>query len=469
MRISRLTAAMLLLAVSLASGRQATAAPLPGAVASLRDTAEWLLEEHAGRGGILPNGARRGVVLRQRRAGATVAADYSRWGLNNTAACKSLEFLSLYARHVASTTPAGENSERHRVRLGIRRLVGLILSLRSNDPSRIHYGAIQGGQPSGIYGANPNAHCGRALLLAGRVMDEPAWRDVAIDIAGFLLRLQNPDPHYVGRYGAGFAKRMMRDGIFDHVYGNERIETNMSTWNLVAAPFLDDIYAETGNIAYRYAAIRIVRGLAYGALNGYDYFAVGGLHNGRWVKTAKSFVQIARAPADNRWHRQGEARPAAGGTVTAGTDGAEYGLQALHEFGYDRRALLRAYIRLRDMPNQAAGVRLDMGISFSGYFRMACDPGGACTNYHYGTYYDSVGAGILARFKQDLGRDDVTVANDAARTAATLLLGRALGTMTEGDFTPRWSAGFPRERTDGVLPVATNATALLRLVFPDAE
>lgn len=436
------------------------------AEATMRNTAEWLLEEHDG----LPNGARRAIVLTREYVGAPTVINYSVYGLNNTAACKSLEFLSLYAQYHADTKIlVNGHTERHRIRVGIRRLVDLILSLRSNDTTKIYYGAINGGT-SNVYATMPNAVCGHALLLASRVMNEPTWRDVAVGIGDFLLRMQNPGPYYTDR--VDFSGRSMEDGIFDHVYPTEVIETNMSTWNLLAAPFLEEIYAETGAIGYHYGAVKTARGLATGALNGYDYYAVGGLPcDNPWLRKAKSYTYVDQAFADGLWHRQGEVAPTNEGRATAGTDGTEYGLAALNEYGYEKSALASSYKALRDMPNPSEPA-LDMGISFSGFFRMCLWDIQCPEPVNYGNYYDTVGFGILAEFKRDMESQDSSIARDANETFRALLLGRSVGTMANSDFDPIWStegkcgteSTHYQCRTDGVLPAATNATALLKLV-----
>ncbi|WP_139215438.1 hypothetical protein [Lysobacter sp. cf310] len=477
-----------------ASALNPTPAEIQDGKQVLKDTAAWLLEEHIDPANpsapALPNGARRSVQLNESAPGAAQdLSDYER--LNNHAACRSLEFLALYARYGADFTVLlnDGHTERHHVRLGVRRYVGLILSLRSNAPSMFDYGAIAAVPDSpetANYDTLPNAVCGRALLLASDTMNEPEWETRAIEIAQFLLRLQNPDPHYVGR--VDLSGRSTRDGIFDGVYrktidGTQQnvLRANMRAWNLAAAPFLEEVYARTGVIGYHYGAIKIVRGLKEGALSQYDYYAIGGLPDSPYVNKV-FYSPDCHAPtpySDGQWHRAGDPCPRGvdGMYATTGTDGTEYGLAALHEYGYDPVALTQAYAELIDMPaldkQGLPQTDYDVSLSLLGYFRMCRVASPACAPYHYGSTYDTVGLGLLARFKLDLAptanADDVFF--QLLRGPLQLGTGAVPGPPSDPRMIAQWKKvtsaqvdDYPRWMTQGTLPVATNATAILKFI-----
>jgi hypothetical protein len=158
---------------------------------------------------------------------------------------------------------------------------------------------------------------------------------------------------------------------------------------------------------------------------------------------------------DGAWHRQGESA----GTGTVGTDQIEYGLQALHAYRYDPAVLQDVYQRYRDLAVPASSRLLNPALSFFGYFRLYDNE--PSRSQHFGSYYDIVGAGVLADFKREHFPEDFALAATALESAASM------PSMVDCNLQPIWSTASDGTvfATQGTIPVAVLGSALLRATY----
>lgn len=404
-------------------------------VSMLRD---WLLNEE--RDGI-PNGLRRKVTyVRQSREGPEEIAAFEE--PQSTAACASLEFLSVFYGQAAGNEGRQLRTEEQRI---LNEFGDAVLSFRAEpNPSdaQIYDGAIAGsdGEGSAIryFSSFGNAACGHALLAAFKVTGDLRYRAAAIDIADFLLRMQDPSAHYA-RFGAhpfvGADGNPVPapGGYVDTVSSWGNLFDVISTWNLHAITFMHEIDDISGVRDGRYAksAERARDFLVTGLERGFDWFTP------RFTSpsTAKNRIVPYRGDPDydcrdNRWHRKGScdyvADIAVGGTL--GSDMVEYGLAALYDYGratgdpqavadagrlYHRHASLPgwdtatlswvpAYWIAGNTGSSPTGIprSFDPHLSFGGYFSPG--PGGTELVRAEARYYDIVGFGILAKMRNAL-------------------------------------------------------------------
>lgn len=419
----------------------------------------WLLQpRRAVDGGVLPTGATRAVTYERRRDGRTDPLDEpGRFQL--TAACRTLHFLARYqARH-------GDDVA---VRQGIDELLDRLRRVRSEDARARHAGALASELPRRQFASFPNALCGQALLETRRLGGEDGVRalQLAIGIGGHFLRLLALGREWSAAATEPEGGEAPAVGLFDRVTADGRVQVTSSTWNLAAAPFLRELTAVTGEARYAEAARQVEAFHRDGVLEGYDYYAHDLPPAPDRIRSWNLGYAGRGAPVrhdfgDGRWHRHGDIRRPPSGTV--GTDQIEYGLQAMAQIGEPAALLRETYRRYRGLPNATAC--LDAGVSFSGYFRLF-EGGEARHSGALGSYYDIVGAGLLAELKRAQAPEDYRAAIDA------LLANWADWAMLDCALEPVWSgagAGRPATAKRSVLVAATSGLALLQALEPGPE
>lgn len=479
------------------------AAAEPEAGRLVSDLTAWLLQrDHAG----VRNGLRRKVTY-VRGSRDDQAGEIEAWAApQSTAACATLDLLAtLYQR--------GGEVARGVDRALVHEFGAAVLGFQAiPDPERpqLFSGAIAGSDADDssmqYYTTFGNAVCGRALLAAFRATNDERYRSAAVQVADFLLRMQDPQEHYARFEANPFvdedgAPLPAPGGYVDSVSSWGNLINVISTWNLAAITFMDEVDAVSGVTDRRYArsAERAKDFLLAGLRGGYDWYTP------RFSSpaTAKNRIVPYRGDPDydcrdNAWHRKGscavEAGVAIGGTL--GTDMVEYGLAALDEYGrrrQDRATQNEAsslYLRYADLPawDSAVGAwvppfwkslggsliasglptAFDAHLSFGGYFYAA---GGAEVIRAEARYYDIVGFGILAPLRSRVVPDQF--ANALSRVAR---VGAGAGfAMLDRSLEPLWvqapdstdldADGSTTERvwklTRGTLPTATIALGVL--------
>ena len=433
----------------------------------------------------------------------------------STAACSSLEFLSLYypARAAARGEPVGSAAL-----ATIAEFADAVLDYRI-DPTPTAADLFDGAVASDPGAAQPlytsfgNAMCGRALLSAYEATDNATYLAAAEGIGGFLLRMQDPRAFYAP-YGvlpfvdAAGAPMDPPGGFFDQVSSLNNTYSTMSLWNMTAVDFLASLELHAPNQGFAAAA-------AAGRVFLEDALTIGAdWHTVRFTSpvTARNRMVASSAYAancmDNAWHRKGSCELSGGLPVggTLGTDMVEYALAAM--FRYDQRiagtaaaeqAATDHYYRYVALPgiHTASSVDpegcvddsrsgpvdpyyppsnrgttptgdpwdYDSHLSFGGFFRSS---GTALVSAEI-KYYDIVGFGILAELRQALTPARFAHAAGRFVTAGelTALLSRDLAPMAlpgrddtdvDGDGNATESVCI---RTEGTLPIAHNGIGLL--------
>lgn len=370
-------------------------------------------------------------------------ADTTRFQL--TAACTSLRFL------VARAAQAGLTDARRTTILAFR---DAIRATRSETGHRMHRGALANELPARQYVSFSNAICGDALLDVHETLGDDASLAVAQGIGDHFVRLGStaqellmPEPEAGGGASWGLPDRVSATGVMQATY---------TTWNLVAAPFLARLAAASGEIRYDRLGREVARFHLQGLVRGQDYFAARPRSATRELSTLWNlgYARNAAGPRhdfrDGRWHRQGDIRSPPTGTV--GTDQVEYALEALERLGGHEVQVRALYGRYRGLP--ASTSCIDTGVSFSGYFRLHdAEPSKSIS---FGSYYDIVGAGILARVKR------TAAPGDHRRAIAAIMANDQDWAMLDCNLSPVWSerGGSPLARRS-VLVAAHGGLALI--------
>jgi hypothetical protein len=366
---------------------------------------------------------------------------------NTTAAGLTLEFLSRYV--IKYPAVAGD------VVPMLREVARFILVMQIQQPNTARYGGFGlaiNDQTASSFNAGV---CGRALIQAWYATGDPNYLKACVRAATFLSVCHSPNATYSTLYSEtpipADALNTPFKGFCDTIGTTDVISITSSTWNLVAADFLKQLYAITGTASYLTIANDARDWMAFGVLNGYDYWAVKNAAPSAHVSVSWP-NSSSHTFADGAWHRLGDVAL----TGTVGTDQIEYGLDALLSLGYDTAALLTAYQYFRDLPNYDTG---DFGngysgaICFTGFWKLA--PYGE--NKAFGTYYDVQGAGTLLYFKQQLAPADMT------RSLQLILLAVDRGSLVNQVFQTIYSNGTGfTYYTKGTIPIAKAGIGLLR-------
>lgn len=413
------------------------------------------------RGDFLPNGLRRSLQLRKPLdavqypngdwSGQYQSADGE--PVNTTSGGKALKFLALYALTL-------DSRPRH-VLDDVRLFADNLLALQWNDPDKLITGGFRLAPTDSRASAFGTATAARAILAAYKVTRDSKYLTAAIAAGDFLLRLADPNSYWFPKYGVDPITRTVGsstwNGFCDRVNANDQITTTNTTWNLLAAVYLHELYTETGVVAYETAATQARDFLAHAVLNGYDYFAVTST-NGAYVSTTWP-NDTNHVYADHQFHRLGDMA----GTGTVGTDQVEYGIVCLWALGYDIEAVKTAYQTYRDLPHDDPtspfGAAYDAGACFAGYFRLTGDVLGDTGDRHFGSYYDSQGAGELLAFKRVFFPADYVKARQITDiiTHRAALLDENLETIWST--TPTYNYA-----TQGTIPIAAAGIGILESI-----
>ncbi len=429
------------------AGEPAEQAAIKARVEAIR---AWLVKGRPGPGAaaVLATGTTRTVSVYRDAAGALREGD-ERADVQLTASCKSLEFLARYAGHGGLDKPG---------HVELDQFVDTVRGLQSRVPGALHRGALANGPDMRDYVTFSNAICGNALLAAHLARPDPAVLKMAVDVGDYLLRLLATVDELAQKQAVLSDHGKQAIGIVDRVTAAGKIQVTSSTWNLAAAGFLHRLAGVTNDKRYRKGAQTILDFQLHGVRDGYDYFAPRVAANDkqlilRWnLGYAAKDGALKHEFADGKWHRHGDIRAPATGTV--GTDQIEYALAALFEMGWDREQLKSQYAKYKGMPN--AVTCLDSALSFPGYFRIV-ETDGKVRASAYGNYYDIVGAGILADLKKALFADDYRKALRA------MVANEQDWAMTDCNQAPVWSRGRGGDEMSkrSVLVAATSGLALL--------
>lgn len=389
----------------------------------------WLTAPANVSGPSIPVGLTRGRAQRRDEAGQPVPiAEDARFQL--TAACTSLRFL------VARAAQSGLSTQRRTHIEAFRDAIG---AARSADAGALQRGALANEMPARQYVSFANAICGDALLDVHLLLHDEASLDLALGIGDYFIRL---DAAATGLLVPALDARgaELPWGMPDRVTASGVIQVTYTTWNLAAAPFLSRLARVAGAGRFEPLAQRVARFHLEGLEGGHDYFAARPRSRSRGLSTvwnlgyARAGSELRHDFRDGRWHRQGDIRVPPTGTV--GTDQIEYGLEALERLGGRQAQVQALYHRYRDLP--AATACIDPGLSFSGYFRL--DDGEPARSVSYGSYYDIVGAGILAPLKRRVAP------RDHANAISAIVANEGDWAMLDCALAPIWS-----ERNDAPL------------------
>ncbi len=411
------------------------------------------------RSGNLPNGLRRSLRLHKLLVGDQYPnGDWPNQfqsaeaePVNTTSGGKALKFLSLYALNLPARP-------RH-VLDDVRRFADNLLALQWNDEAKLITGGFRLATTDSRASAFGTATAGRAILTAYKATRDSKYLNAAIEAGDFLLRLADPNAYWFPKYGVNPITRTIGEttwyGFCDRVNANDQLTTTCTTWNLLAAMFLHELYEETGVPEYETVANQARDFMAAAVLKGYDYFAVYSTP-GTYVSTVWP-NDTNHVYADHQLHRLGDMA----GTGTVGTDQVEYGIVCLWGLGYDIEAVKTAYLTYRtlphDMPETSFGAAYDAGICFAGYFRLEGDTLGDAPDRHFGTYYDSQGAGELLAFKKSFFPEDYV----KARTITDIITQRAA--LLDENLHTIWSthSGGYNYATQGTIPIAAAGIGIL--------
>lgn len=411
------------------------------------------------RGELLPNGIRRSLQLRK-PLGATQytngdwAGQYQNADgepVNSTSAGMALNFLATYAL----TLP---NRPRYVVD-DVRLFADNILALQWRDPAKLSHGGFRLAPTDSRASTFGTATAARGMLAAYRVTKDSKHMEAAVAAGDFLLRMADPNPHWFAKYGVNPITRTVSGttwyGFCDRINSADQITTTCTTWNLLAAQYLHELYEETGVAAYETVAIQARDFMAEAVLKGYDYFAVSSV--------AGTYVSLAwpndtnHVYADHAFHRLGDVI----GSGTVGTDQIEYRLVALWHLGYSLAAVKTAYETYRDLPHDTPttdfGAAFDAGRCFAGYFRLTGTTLGDAGDRHYGSYYDSQGAGELLAFKRVFYPADYAL----ARQITDIITDRAA--LLDENLDTIWWTTIPAYHyaTQGTIPIAAAGLGIL--------
>jgi hypothetical protein len=367
---------------------------------------------------------------------------------NTTAAAKALEFLSSYVlalpEQANQYVPVIEN------------IASFLLSMQHKTPSTARYGGFGlaiTDQTTSAFGAGV---IGNALLKAWEVTHNPKYLQACVDAATYLLVCNSPNATYTSLYTetpiAAEAENADFNGFCDAIGATDVIFITSTTWNLVAADFLANLYDVVPTAAYNTVALAARDYMDHGVLNGFDYFAVKNAAPSAHVSVSWP-NDGSHTYADGDWHRLGDVAV----TGTVGSDQIEYGLDALYNLGYSTATLLTTYQTFRDYPSGdggSFGAGYDGAICFTGFFRLQPD---APANIAFGSYYDLQGAGTLLYFKKQLANADYVL----SRPLALLAVDR--GALVDEDFDTIYSAGTGfTYYTKGVIPICNAGIGLLK-------
>lgn len=367
---------------------------------------------------------------------------------NTTAAAKALEFLSRFVLELPE--------QANQYVPVIESIAEFLLSMQHKTPSTARFGGFGLAITDQTTSSFGTGVIGQALLKAWEVTHNPRYLTACIDAATYLLVCQSPNATYTALYtetpipavaeNAGFA------GFCDAIGATDVIFITSTTWNLVAAEFLAELYMIVPTAAYNTAALAARDYMAHGVLEGFDYFAVKNAAPSAHVSVSWP-TSGGHTFADGDWHRLGDVAV----TGTVGSDQIEYGLDALYALGYDEDTLRDTYETFRDYPNGdvgSFGLAYNGAICFTGFFRLQPD---APANISFGTTYDIQGVGTLLYFKQQLVEADF----DVSLPVAILAVDR--GALVDENFDTVYSNGTGfTYYTKGIIPIANAGIALLK-------
>lgn len=482
---------------------------------------DWILQSFDG----VRNGLRREVahVYGDALGDGTVctAADPCQKGglQQSTAACESLEFLSTYFGQRATYEQRGLTSTEVGI---VDEFATAVLGYQAPlDPTAddIFEGAIASSL-SGTqrqYTTFGNAACGQAMLAGYAATGNTSYRERAVEIGDFLLRMQDPRPYFVPYGSQPFldsngTPTEPPGGFADQATSERNLYNSMSTWNLRAVSFLQHLADElgAGGGPYATAAAEARQFMATGLDRPADWYTP----NFSSANTAQHKIVSSPDCRDNDWHRFGT-RTTSGSPVrcdvegtTVGTDQVEYGLAALYDYELRVHSQTAAVAAVQDKyvawsslagyhtassqqptyctdDSQAGAVPAyyppdnqgsvpsgdvwdyDSHLSFGGYFRFGTPKNAEVK------YYDVVGFGILAEVRHVLvpakflhAYDRLTAADRQDSLSAIVyrsLQRMALPTTDEYDAD---NDGDTAERvckiTRGTLPIAVNGLGILQ-------
>lgn len=383
---------------------------------------------------------------------------------NTTAAALTMEFLSRYVikypQFSGQVTPY------------IKEIGRFLLSMQVMDQSMARFGGFAlaiNDQTASSFGAGI---IGKALLKAWEATGDADYLAACVRAAQFLAVCHSPNEPYDAIYSETpipvETENMGFKGFCDTIGSTDVISITSTTWNLVAADFLHQLYLVTGTASYETIAMAARDWMDHGVIEGRDYFALKNAAPSSKVSTTWP-NNSAHSYADGAWHRAGDAvLPYPTGTV--GTDQIEYGLDSLYSLDYDENVLRDLYEYYRDLPSHDTGSAESIvfspayngAICFTGFWRLdwveyiGPDPQPP-KNVAYGSYYDSQGAGTLGYFKQQLAPADF------ALSLPMLLVVVDRGSLLKADLSTRYSTGIGfTYYTKGVIPIAKAGIALLR-------
>jgi phage minor structural protein len=397
-------------------------------------------------------GARRSVQLRKPDKDFTYHTEViPDNGLNCTPCALSLETVSLFIKQYpeqgANLMPILEELARY------------LMSLQWTDERTARYGGFSTSDSLGSARAFGTGKAMNALLAAYEVTKNPKYLASCERAAIFLSVLANPNPKYQALYGStpipneventGFA------GFCDQVQSDDTINVICTTWNLTATKALYKLWQVTGKTEYKTLCDQTRDWMAYGVINGYDYFSIKNTAPGSKVSTSWPNL-TSGLTGDGIWHRLGDYVD----TSTVGTDQIEYGLEALWVTGYDTQLLKNAYEFYCSLPpaspETSFGSNYDSSICWTGYFRIN-SPVYNGESKAFGSYYDSQGAGTLLAFKKALYPDHYT------KSLPLLAVLPNAGALINENLETIYSTGDGYVyATKGVIPIACAAIGLLQ-------
>lgn len=368
--------------------------------------------------------------------------------INATSGGLSLALLARLA--MAPVGPASQEA-----RQNAARFADMLLPLQWSNPEMLNYGGFMAGPDSNTASSLGTGIMGLGLLEVWRATGEPRYFMAARRAADFCLRLADPNAYWFPKYGVNPINRTVGGvtwyGFCDEVTAGDKISTTSTVWNLKAAELCLQMYMITGDAAYETAALQARDFMAYGALEGWDYFAVSTNVDATYV----SEVWVSNgshAYNDHVWHHAGDHVA----TGTSGTDQPEYGLPALLNLGFPEAPVLTAYDRYMGFPindpSTPFGQVFDPRICWTGFLRMNNDP----WPRFYGDYYDVQGNGCLLGLKAKHRPAHYALSRPMATTVALK------GGIQDGNQDAIWSTmGTFKFATQGSIVVAMAGLGLL--------
>lgn len=399
----------------------------------------------------------RRLRLRKTSASATslLAVDAADEQPQSTGAGLALQFVAEMARTFPEKSEAAKPIA--------ARIAETLIAMQCQDPKQPYHGGVMAAPGSILYSALGAGQAIKGLLAAYEVWGVGRWLESAKLGGTFLRTLINPNPVYMSLYGHNVIEPGPGAAIIcDRMAQSGQLSVTSSAWNLVGIHALYRLSDVTGDESYRAAAKPVRDFMATTLTNYYDYYATKATAEALLAGTAtENFPLESTSPrGTNAFQRRGDANA----TGTIESDSMEYALTALWHTGYDLAAIKKAYEHLSSLVQLSTAGTAAFRAEYDSVGRLTCWPGYfriqyQGSNWAYGGYYDSQGAGELLAFKRAYYPEHYEMSFDIIRAIIEPDRGALLTTNYETLWTDNGDGTV--YAIQGVIPIAVAGLGLL--------